>query len=165
MLHQIRLSDFRERHTAQGDAPCISTVLCRKDTRNRTLSAAGFADQRYKTARRECKVDALQNFPVFFIGKMHILQHNIQRSARQRPFSRLRLRQIKDFENLVTRRHAVHRDVEERSEQTQRQEKLTRQQHNAERAGHGEVSFQKFRYRHRHANRRAAVCYDVHHAR
>ena len=30
---------------------------------------------------------------------------------------------------------------------------------------HLRVVGQKFRYRHRHANRRAAVCYDVHHAR
>ena len=162
MLHPIRLSDFRERHTAQGDAPCISTVLCRKDTRDRTLSAAGFA----RASDTKLPAGSVRSMP-FKVSRSSSYRENAHASnttsggpSGSVRFSRLRLRADRGVLKILSLAAMPFIAMwKNDTEQTKRQEKLARQQHNAGSVPDTAVRrfpFQKFRYRHRHANRRAA---------
>ena len=58
--------------TAEPDHALVASSPSGQDLRDRSLSAAGRADKRNKSARRQNNVDAVQDLPILLIGEMNV---------------------------------------------------------------------------------------------
>ena len=163
MFHQLILTDISKRYPSDMDLTGKFPVLSGKDPRNSTLTTAGLSNQGNKASRRNIKVNSLKDLTILLIGKMHILERNIQAAIRQSLLSGFRLREIQDPKDLVTGSHTVHGNMEKGAQEPERQEKFTGQKHNAESSGKAQVSMKKLRHCHSHTNSRTAISHNIHH--
>ena len=87
----------------------------------------------------------------------------LYRTGLQMFCSALSFLQIQNPENLVTCRHSVHGNVEERTKESERNEKFRCQKDNGKCSGKADVSVRVFQYGDDHSDGRAAVGDKIHH--
>ena len=161
LLHQAVLRDAAQLDAADRDRAAVRAAAPHQDRRHGRLAAAALADQRRKAALREREVYAVQDLALRRIGKAQAAAHD--RAVRRAGLGLLRaLGQVQQAEDLVARRHAVHRDVEEAAELPHRDEKIRRKQNDQQTARERDVPARVLRHGHDHAERRAAVGDQVH---
>ena len=163
MFHQVIFANVPEGNSSDTDITGKLPVLSGEDSRNGTLTTAGLSNQGNKASRRNIKVNSLKDLTILLIGKMHILERNIQAAIRQSLLSGFRLRKIQDPKDLVTGSHTVHGNMEKGAQEPERQEKFTGQKHNTESSGKAQVSMKELRHCHSHTNSRTAISHNIHH--
>ena len=162
VFHQAFLADFRQRYTADGNLPAIALVVAHQNGGDGGFSTAGFAHDCGEAAPGERHVHAVEDLSVRLIGKPQPLAFD-GAIFRDSLVFLVRLRKIQKPENLVGSRHAVHGDMEERTQQTHGQEEIRRQQKDQDAACQIHMTGPKLGSRQNDAQSPAAIGDEIHH--